>query len=354
MNPQMLQLLRESRGMSSSRLASEIGVSAATMSKIEHGLTPLDSVRTALIAKTLSYPESAFAWTDEIHGFGSSVFYHRKQQSLSQLLLRKIQAQVNLSRMRLVRLMRSVEVDSRYSIPTLNLHEVGSASEAARAVRAYWSVPMGPIRNLNSLLERAGVIIMRADFESPKISAISIPPLDGAPHLIFLNLVHSADRERFTLAHELGHFVLHGDLESPESAEREADEFASEFLMPAREIRSQLKGISLQKAAQLKGFWRVSMGALIRRARDTGAIDESRYRSLNVQISQRGWRKVEPAPISRDEPSVLRNLIRVQLDDHHLTILELAEVVGLTEREFRQRYGLEASSEPTRRHLRIV
>lgn len=354
MNPQMLQLLRESRGMSSSQLASEIGVSAGTMSKIEHGLAPLDEERAVRIAEALSYPKSAFGWTDEIHGFGSSVFYHRKQQSLSQLLLRKIQAQVNLTRMRLVRLMKSIEIDVRYSVPTLDLVEVGSASEAARAVRAHWSVPMGPIRNMHAALERAGVIIVRADFESPKISAISIPPLDGAPHLIFVNVAHSADRERFTLAHELGHFVLHGDLESPESAEREADEFASEFLMPASEIRSQLKDITLQRAAQLKSLWRVSMGALIRRARDTGAIDEGRYRSLNVQISQRGWRQVEPAPIVRDEPSVLRDLIRVQLEDHQFSSQELADIVGLAEEEFRVRYGVETTGGPARRHLRAV
>lgn len=354
MNPQMLQLLRESRGMSSSQLASAIGVSAATMSKIEHGLTPVDSDRKTRIAAALSYPESAFEWTDEIHGFGSSVFYHRKQQSLSQLILRKIQAQVNLTRMRLVRLMKSIEIDSRYSVPTLDLVEVGSATEAARAVRAYWSIPMGPIRNMHAVMERAGVVIVRTDLESPKISAISIPPLDGAPHLVFVNIAHPADRERFTLAHELGHFVLHGDLESPESAEREADEFAAEFLMPAVEIRSQLKGITLQHAAQLKSLWRVSMGALIRRARDTGAIDDGRYRSLNVQISQRGWRQVEPAPISRDEPSVLRDLIRVHLEDHQFTPQELADIVGLNEDEFSEKYGVETTRGPARGHLRAV
>lgn len=354
MNPQMLQLLRESRGMSSSQLAAAIEVSAGTMSKIEHGLASVDPDRKARIAEALSYPESAFDWTDEIHGFGSSVFYHRKQQSLSQLLLRKIQAQVNLTRMRLVRLLKSVEIDTRYQIPTLDIIEVGGASEAARAVRAYWSQPMGPIRNMHTVLERAGVVVIRADLESPKISAISIPPLDGAPHIVFVNKSQPADRERFTLAHELGHFVLHGDLESPESAEREADEFAAEFLMPAAEIRQQLKGITLQKAAQLKGIWRVSMAALIRRARDTGAIEESRYRSLNVQISQRGWRQVEPAPVSRDEPSVLRDLLRVNLDEHEFTPTELAEIVGLNEAEFAERYGVTTSSGVVRGHLRAV
>jgi len=354
MNPQMLQILRESRGMSSSKLAEAVGISPATMSKIEHGLVSVEEERAEKIANALNYPREVFSWSDEVHGFGSSVFYHRKQQSLTQAALRKIQAQVNLARMRLTRLMRSVAFDARYVIPTLDVSEIGGAAEAARAVRAYWALPMGPIRNMAQTLERAGVVLVRTDFETQKISAISIPPLDGAPHMIFMNSAHSADRERFTLAHELGHFVLHGDLDTPETAEREADEFASEFLMPAAEIRTSLRGVTLQSAAQLKRLWRVSIAALLRRARDLGSIDESRYKSLNVQISQRGWRKIEPVTIERDEPSVVQSLIDIQMGEHELSATELSNIVGLSEEEFSVRFNVPLERTTATRHLRLL
>lgn len=353
MNPQMLQLLRESRGTSSAQLAAKIGVSPATMSKIEHGLAPVDEDRVARIAQALEYPPQVFAWKDEVHGFGSAVFYHRKQQSLPQTTLRKIQAQVNLSRMRLARLSQSIEVDARYEVPVLDVTEMGGPAGAARAVRAFWSLPMGPIRNMAAALERAGIVVVPTDLESQKISAISVPPLDGAPHMIFVNDKQSADRERFNLAHELGHFVLHGDVISPGDAEREADEFAAEFLMPAAEIRAQLKDITLQRAAHLKMVWRVSMATLIRRARDLEVIDEARYRSLNVQISQRGWRKVEPSTIERDKPTVMRGLVEVHLRDHEFSVPELADVVGLGVDEFALRYGVATHAE-RRSHLRAI
>jgi Zn-dependent peptidase ImmA (M78 family)/DNA-binding XRE family transcriptional regulator len=354
MNPQMLQLLRESRGMSSSQLATAIGVSPATMSKIEHGLAPTDDDRLDRIAAALDYPRDVLSWNDEVHGFGSAVFYHRKQQTLPQTALRKIHAQVNLTRMRLARLIRSIDVEARYSIPALDLAELGSAAEAARAVRALWALPMGPIRNMAATLERAGIIIVPTDLESPKISAVSIPPLDGAPHLIFTNGTQPADRDRFSLAHELAHLVLHGEITTPESAEREADEFAAEFLMPAAEIRTQLKGLNLQRAAQLKAVWRVSMAAIIRRARDLGIVDETRYRSLQVQMSQRGWRKVEPGTIDRDEPTVLRQLIRIHLEDHGYSVDELASVAGLLSHEFAHRHGVEVPGGARRAHLRAI
>jgi hypothetical protein len=75
--------------------------------------------------------------------FGSASFFHRKQQSLSQRTLRKIQARVNLLRMRLLRLMTDVAVDIPASIPHMDLDEVGDPQEIARRVRAAWRLPMG-------------------------------------------------------------------------------------------------------------------------------------------------------------------------------------------------------------------
>jgi len=55
--------------------------------------------------------------------------------------------------------------------------------------------------------------------------------------------------------------------------------------------------------------------AIVRRARDVGAIDGSRYTSLNVLISKKGWRKEEFVVVQGDEPSVLAELIQVHLRD---------------------------------------
>jgi Zn-dependent peptidase ImmA (M78 family) len=160
-----------------------------------------------------------------------------------------------------------------------------------------------------------------------------------------------ADRERFTLAHELGHLVMHTTTIS-EDAEHEADEFAAEFLMPAAEIRAQLRGIDLGTAYSLKLAWKVSMGALIRRARDLGLVSESRYKSLNVMKSKKGWHRNEPGTLDHEEPTVIKALIEVHLDEHNYTVNELADTLGLREAEFRELYDVHRAPQPHR--LRLV
>ena len=81
--------------------------------------------------------------------------------------------------------------------------------------------------------------------------------IDGMPVLFFVNVDSPADRVRYTLAHELGHMVLHTtDLKDDAAMEDEADEFAGAFLLPAEEIRPQLRRFDLPHLANMKGYGR--------------------------------------------------------------------------------------------------
>ena len=113
---------------------------------------------------------------------------------------------------------------------------------------------------------------------------------------------------RLTLAHELGHLVMH---EHPtEDMEREADRFAAEFLMPEQDVALELYPMSLERAAALKTRWRVSMAALIRRARDLGKLTTWQYKNLFVQLGRLGYRTNEPNPIAFEEPEFVNTIIR--------------------------------------------
>ena len=335
MNPEMLAAAREARGLTQSQLADRSGVPQGTLSKAEHGLGTLSPERLTAVADALGFPLDVFGWDEEVHGFGSSAFYHRKQKSLPQTRLREIQATFNLTRMRAKRLAQGLEIESKHRFQPLDLDDFGSPEEAARAVRAMWAVPMGPVRDVCRLIENAGGVVIRADFATPKISAIS-QWLTGERPVFVTNTSNSPDRERFTLAHEIAHVLLHS---APnENQEAEADQFASEFLMPAAEIGPQLSaGIDLARAAQLKPYWRVSMRALIRRAKTLGHINDSRYKSLNVQMSQRGWTRREPVDIEADRPRFLDEVIQVQLASGY-TVDQLAKVAGLNVEEFIRLY----------------
>lgn len=331
----MLAVAREARGLTQSQLAERSGVPQGTVSKAEHGLVTLSEERLAALAEALDFPLDVLRWDDEVYGFWSSSFYHRKQKSLPQTRLREIQATFNLVRMRARRLSTGLDIEHRHRFEPLDLDDYGTPEEAARAVRAMWSVPMGPIKDVCRLIENAGGVVVRTDFATPKISAIS-QWVRGERPIFVTNSTNPADRERWTLSHEVAHVVLHAT--PREDQETEADRFASELLMPAVEIAPQLAGgMDLGKAARLKPYWRVSMGSLIRRARYLGYINDSRYKSLNVQMSQKGWMRREPVDIEPDRPRYLDQVIAAQLKSGY-DAAELAKVAGLTPDEFTRLY----------------
>jgi Zn-dependent peptidase ImmA (M78 family) len=327
----MITVARESRGLTQSQLASRAAIPQGTLSKAENGFVELPVERLTAIAEVLDYPPELFDWPDPVYGFGSSSFHHRKQHSLGQTTLKGVQANLNLLVGRLRRLSEGIDIAAPYKMPVLDIEEHDSPEEIARVVRATWMLPMGPVHNVIDVIEAAGGLVVRRDLGSPRINAISIRPPGARPTFV-LNEGFSADKERFTLVHELGHLVMH-ELPRPE-AEREADRFAAEFLMPAREIRPSLVNIDLAKAASLKRHWKTAMTALIRRARDLDVITERRYTSLMVQVSQRGYTKKEPVDVPAEEPTVVDSIVRIHLGKHGYTTAQLAEMVCLNLSEF--------------------
>src|SRR5205085_1412705 len=133
--------------------------------------------------------------------------------------------------------------------------------------------------------------------------------VEGTPPLFFLNARQPGDRLRWTLAHEVGHLVMH-EVPSP-SQESEADAFAAELLLPADEIESELEPVTLPHLAQLKIRWRVSIAALLRRAHDLGLNTKSQYHRLFTRYSMLGYRHGEPAPVPVEQPGLVRQVLRV-------------------------------------------
>jgi Zn-dependent peptidase ImmA (M78 family)/transcriptional regulator with XRE-family HTH domain len=342
MNPRMLVLAREAQGLTQEELARKVGMAQSVINKAEKGGRLLPDASLPPVATALRVTPGMLCWTDDVYGFGTASFFHRKQQSLPQRTLRKIQARVNLLRMRLVRLSNGIAVDAPLSMPRMDIDEVGSANEVARRLRAAWRLPMGPLISLVGMVEAAGGTVVRRDFGTHRINAISVWNPDHGP-LFVLNKGLSPENQRFILGHELGHMIMHEGEPPRDDAEREADQFAEELLMPAAEIAGDLLDIDVRKAIALKPYWRVPMQSLILRAEHMDIITHARSRSLHAYMNKAGYLTCEPMPLEREEPEVLNEMIRVHLQEHSYTQSELAKMLGMPEEDFAAELASERS-----------
>jgi Zn-dependent peptidase ImmA (M78 family)/transcriptional regulator with XRE-family HTH domain len=346
-NPAMVTLARDSRGLTQTELADRIRVPQGTISKVESGALSISDDLAAKLSKELEYPEGFFAQTDIVFPFGSSTFYHRKLQSVPAAVLRKIEAKVNIYRFHVTRLIRATDLDTRLRFRRVDAKEhKGNIEEIAQLTRAAWNLPTGPIDNLVHAIENAGGIVIRFSFETRKMFGLSewIPP---APPLFFLN-DHpeiSADRDRFTLAHELGHVLLH-HLPNP-AMEKESDRFAAEFLMPQKDIRSHFKApVKLHTVARLKPYWKVSMAALVYRAHELRVINDNQHTYLRIQLQGKGYRYREPAELDfpKEQPSLLPEIIQAHVKELGFGYPDIAEMTGMNVAEFKAYHRVDSGA----------
>lgn len=341
-NPQMIVLARESRGLTQRELADATSLSQANISKFESGVLEVLEENLEKLVGVLNYPRGFFFQNDPIYGYGSSCLYHRKRQTLPSTVYRTLLAKINVIRIQVTNLLQGTEISAPLTFPRMDIEEYGSGEHIARLVRGMWNLPPGPVANLVSVIEGAGGVVIRCPFGTDKLDAFS-QWLPGLPPLFFLNSAIPTDRYRYTLAHEIGHLIMHY-IPSP-NLEKEADEFAAEFLMPQREITPQLRPVasgsvaaSLESLVNLKRYWKVSIAALIRRARDLGRINDSRYRRLYMHLGRLGYRKNEPVNLPHEEPTILLSVLDVHMREHGYTIKQLSDRVQSFELEFRSNY----------------
>lgn len=331
-NHDLVLLIRQLKKISQADLARRANMTQGHLSKLENGLTEPSEETLKQLAKALEFPESFFNEPDRVYGLPISCHpLYRKKYSVAKGTIQSINAEINIRLMNLRRLLKSVDVEKvAFSVPRFDIDEHhGDIEEIAQLVRRAWMLPNGPLRNLTEFVEQAGCLVSLCDFSTNKIDGISfsIPDL---PPCIFLNEKQPPDRLRFSLAHELGHLVLH-HIPTPEM-EDQADAFASAFLMPRTDIRSSFIGrLTLKRIAPLKPVWQVSIQALIMRASNIGMISENQAQYLWRQISSSGIRIQEPfaSEIPYEKPKIIQKIFKIHVENLGYTLDDLSKLLHL-------------------------
>lgn len=339
-NPGMLTLARESRDLTQAELSAITGLSQAVISKIEAGIAQPSPSTVVSVAESLQYPTELMYQEDRIFGFNASVFFHRKRADMPAKTLRRIHAQLNFTRMHLGRLSLALSVDPAVELIRLPLEDHGTPERVAQHFRTLLHLPSGPIKDLTAALEEAGIVIVSRPFGSSRTDGVSewVP---GHLPIILMNGDESVggDRYRWTLAHELGHLLMHKF--PSEQMEEEANRFASELLLPAAEIKRHLRNVRLSNLSLLKGIWRVSMGALLERAKQLKTITPTQYRYMRINFSKLHYTTKEPPELDfpKEKPTLLERLVQTHVQELGYSIEDLAGLLKLKTEECSKLYA---------------
>ncbi len=314
-NGDMLILAREFREITQKDLAEKTRVSQSKIAKIEGGISgDVSDDLGNRISGSLKFPMEFFTQEEFLLSYGSSAYFYRKRATMAANERRRIHSIVNLLRIAVRYFVKLVDIEPSRTLPQLDIEEYGqSASKVAQAIRVAWSLPDGPIRDLTTLMESAGVLIIPCDFSTRLFDATSLR-LSDMPPMVFINSNLPGDRWRYTLAHELAHLVMHTI--PHDNMESEADEFAAEFLTPEAEIRPQLSLVrtwQIRELAKLKLFWRVSFQMLVMRARHLGVL--SKEQSKRTFIALAPERMIESVPIEKEQPKSFWRIVSAIRDE---------------------------------------
>ncbi len=335
----MITVAREARGLSQLELAEKLGLSPSHMSRIEQDFTELGEHHLKALSTILNYPEEFFYQDGENLPPALAL---RKRNKVAQKVLLPIEAQVNIYRLNIETLLEAINY-SEVNLPVLDIEKLGSPSEAARKLRKLWKIEKGVINNLTQILEDNGLFLINFDFNTDRVDGMSILADSKFP-IIFSNKRSLGDRQRFTLAYELGHLVMHlyTNPSFTRDISHEANEFAAEFLMPEKDIRADFKdGVTLNILADLKRKWKLSMQALLFRSNDIDVITDNQKRYLVNQFNSMNIRRREPAEldIPRENPMKVRDMITNYKNKQKLNVRQLALFFNTGEDEFLDKYS---------------
>jgi len=308
-NAERLTIARMRRGMTKKHLADRAGLNVRNITEYEQGRQSPTVESLSMLSVALGFPVDFFC-DDGLEMLPQAALSFRSRRSTSAALKNQALATATFAQ-------RFGEwLIENFNVPNLDIPEElseHSPEDAAAMLRAYWGNQYSPLKNVLHLLEAKGVFVFSFGLDSDEVDAFSFWK-SGRP-FILLSQNKTSERRRFNVAHELGHLVLHRDLDFSDNCavskkmEQEADDFAAAFLMPGVSIQAeQVRFPTIGKIFELKKKWNVSAMAMLRRLNSLGMISPWTYKKLCIELSKRGLRSAEEDSAPFESSEVLRQV----------------------------------------------
>lgn len=284
-DPARLTQARILKAMTKRELAEAIGVSAAAVGQYEAELTTPRPELLVELSRTLEQDVGFFAGGRPFLRLDTTDAHFRSLRSI-----RAADRDLALTTAEQVWEL-TCALERHVQLPPVNLPETpsgGSPRQAAQALRQHWKLDRGPVKHLVATMESHGIVVLLAEDTGHIDRVDAFSTVASERPIVISTPRRSRDvyRHRFTCAHELGHLLLHQGCPSGDiTLERQADEFAAEFLTPAAEMHSLLpQRMDLAALDRLGRTWGVSVESLVRRMSELRLVSDATVRRAYMRL----------------------------------------------------------------------
>jgi Zn-dependent peptidase ImmA (M78 family)/transcriptional regulator with XRE-family HTH domain len=218
-----------------------------------------------------------------------------------------------------------------------------------------------PIYDICGLMEHAGIKVWPYKFKNPYFFGLSVNEPESGPAIIVnTNDKITIERVIFSIAHELGHLLLHANdygnnhQKEEKEVEKQADLFAGYFLMPDRGFNEEWKkadGISfVERVLKIKKIFKVSYRSVLYRL-GQGEAKNKFFKYFYSELNKKFGRKIgankeifgeeEPFQMSRVDlyETRLARLVKKAIFSEHITLSRGAEILRIMVQEMMELYN---------------
>lgn len=324
-----LRLIRLFHGLSLADLGERVSVSKQFLSRIENGGESIAaSLEDALVAELNVLPD--FFYHVDPNPIADEQCHFRRQLTTKVVLKQIARARGEILKRLVGVLDEHVELP-KYQVAEADPTHAESIERAAEKFRTAFGLGLGPLSNVTRIAENAGAAVLKINGLASEIDAISFAT--KRPIIALNDTGRSVCRERFGIAHELGHFSLHiGILTGDRLTETQANHFASALLMPrttfARECTLAIRGSRLNWTglSDLKLRWGVSKAAILFRGKQLGVFSDEQVRAGYIGLNRHGEaaQESEDKLMVSEEPEVIVDGLKVMRDHFGIPMAAIA------------------------------
>lgn len=324
---------RTYRGKTQAQLAQELGITKQAISKYETNKSKLSTAIISKLPKILGFPLSFFTKEYKDEAKDKSIIYFRTKE-IPKKTKDELKEKISILDEEIISYFEKYINFPKINVPNSiipdNINYCDYSREdikqIALQIRKHWKLDFNPIDNLAYIIQRNGYIINKQYINQNKTDGFSQLINNRAYILISANK-ECAVRSRFDLAHELGHLILHKNVDEEEQGsayiERQADYFASEFIYPSDVFIEEIQELPLnfETFVMLKEKWKISIQAIVRKCKDLEIISEDKYIYFQKRISYNKWRNKEPLDdyIVQEEPRLLKDALELLIENERIT-----------------------------------